>query len=124
MAPLEQGRIVWAEVLDPGGRNRKRRPAVILTPSDELGPGEPLIAVAVTTRLEQPLPPGHVLLPWHARKRVKTRLSAPCAAVCTWLVEIRQEDILDRAGIVPPKQLAEIVRLVTEFTEAEPGSDE
>jgi hypothetical protein len=25
---------------------------------------------------------------------------------------------------VPPKQLAEIVRLVTEFTEAEPGSDE
>jgi hypothetical protein len=113
--PLEQGRIVWAEVLDPGGRNRKRRPLVILTPSGQVPPGEPQIAVAVTTRLERPLPTGYVRLPWHPQKRVKTRLSEPCAAVCTWLVEVREEDILERAGIVPEQQLAEIVRLVNEL---------
>jgi mRNA-degrading endonuclease toxin of MazEF toxin-antitoxin module len=80
---LEQGRIVWAEVVDLSGRNRKARPLVILTPSEEVPPGEPFIAVAVTTQLSKPLPADHVLLPWHAQKRVGTRLSAPCAAVCT-----------------------------------------
>ena len=117
MATLEQGRIVWAEVLDPDGRNRKRRPLVILTPSNQVSPGDPYIAVAVTTRLEQPLPPDHVPLPWHAQKRVKTRLNKPCAAVCTWLVEVREEEILERAGIVPKRQLREIIRLVNESSE-------
>jgi mRNA-degrading endonuclease toxin of MazEF toxin-antitoxin module len=112
---LEQGRIVWAEVVDSSSRNRKARPLIILTPSEEVPPGEPLVAVAVTTQLPKPLPADYVPLPWHAQKRVGTRLSAPCAAVCTWLVEIQDEDILERAGVVPRRQLAEIVRLVSEL---------
>ena len=116
MAPLVQGRIVWAEVLDQGGRNPKCRPLVILTRSDRVPPGEAHMAVAVTTRLEKPLPAGHVMLPWHPQKRVKTRLCKPCAAVCTWVVEIREEDVLEQAGVVPDKQLAEIVRLVKELS--------
>ncbi len=36
MAPrYKQGRIVWAELLDPQGRNPKFRPAVILDPTDD-----------------------------------------------------------------------------------------
>jgi mRNA-degrading endonuclease toxin of MazEF toxin-antitoxin module len=32
------GRIVWVELPDPQGRNPKRRPAVILTPTEEIQP--------------------------------------------------------------------------------------
>ena len=36
MAPLCRGRIVWVELLDPQGRNRKCRPAVIVTPDADI----------------------------------------------------------------------------------------
>src|SRR4051794_11787881 len=44
----DQGRIVWAEVDDPHGSNRKHRPLVIISKLTDLPPGEPLLAVAAT----------------------------------------------------------------------------
>lgn len=55
MPRLVTGRIVWADVADPNGY-RKLRPAVIVTPTEEIAPSGSIDVVAVTSRLENPLP--------------------------------------------------------------------
>jgi hypothetical protein len=94
------GRVVWAEVADANGI-RKLRPAVIITPTDRLTATGPFDVVAVTSRLSDPLPEDHVLLPWHPRGHPRTGLNRRCAAVCTWLAQVMDSDIQDVAGIVP-----------------------
>lgn len=64
--PLRCGQLVWAEIADANGI-RKARPAVVVTPDDRLATSGPLEVVAITSRLPQPLPADHVLLPWHAQ---------------------------------------------------------
>jgi mRNA-degrading endonuclease toxin of MazEF toxin-antitoxin module len=98
--PLRCGQIVWAEMADANGV-RKARPVVIVTPDDRLSPSGPLEVVAITSRLPQPLPDDHVLLPWHPRRHPRTRLNRKCAAVCSWLARIEPADIQSIAGLVP-----------------------
>src|SRR5207248_912528 len=100
--------IVWAEIADANGI-RKLRPAVIVTPTDRLTPTGPFDVVAVTSRLPDPLPGDHVLLPWHPRGHPRTGLNRWCAALCTWLVQITATDIQDMAGIVPNPVMAVIL---------------
>jgi hypothetical protein len=106
--PLEQGRIVWAEVADANGI-RKLRPAVIVTATDRIQPDLPLDLVAVTSRLPDPLPDDHVLLPWHVQGHPRTGLNRRCAAVCTWLCRVVPGDIRDVAGVVPGETLLRIL---------------
>jgi hypothetical protein len=106
--PVQFGQIVWAEVPDANGV-RKLRPAVVLTPTDRITSSGPLEIVAVTSRLPQPLPDDHVLLPWHARGHPRTGLNRKCAAVCTWRARIVAADIRTVAGIVPGPILLEIL---------------
>jgi len=89
--PLQLGRIVWAETADTNGV-RKLRPAIVVTSSDRITPAAPLDVVAVTSRLPEPLPNDHVLLPWHAQGHPRTRLNRKCAAVCTWMARISPDD--------------------------------
>jgi hypothetical protein len=97
---LQLGRIVWAEIADANGIP-KLRPAVIVTPSDRITPSAPLDVIAVTSRVPEPLPHDHVLLPWQAQGHPRTGLNRRCAAVCTWVARIRYTDIRDVAGVVP-----------------------
>ena len=108
---LATGRIVWAEVADANGI-RKLRPAVIVTPTDQLTPTGPFDAVAVTSRLDDPLPEDHVLLPWHPRGHPRTGLNRRCAAVCSWLVQVVDSDTQDVAGIVPTPVMGTILAKV------------
>ena len=110
--PLQLGRIVWAEMTDANGLP-KLRPAVIVTPSDRITPAVPLDVIAVTSRVPEPLPSDHVLLPWHAQGHPRTGLNRKCAAVCTWVARIRHTDIRDVAGVVPGAVMLEIVSKVT-----------
>jgi hypothetical protein len=105
------GRIVWAEIADANGI-RKLRPAVVVTPTDRLSPAGPIDIVAITSRLPDPLPDDHVLLPWHPRGHPRTRLNRRCAAVCTWLGRITEADVQDVAGIVPTSVLSAILTKV------------
>lgn len=98
--PVQFGQIVWADLADANGV-RKARPAVVITPSDRITASGPLEVVAITSRLPQPLPGDHILLPWHARGHPRTRLNRKCAAVCSWLARIAPTDIQSVAGIVP-----------------------
>jgi mRNA-degrading endonuclease toxin of MazEF toxin-antitoxin module len=110
--PVQFGRIVWVNIADVNGI-RKRRPAVIVTPNDRITPTALLDVIAVTRRLSEPLPPDHVLLPWHAQGHPRTGLNRRCAAVCTWVARIRHEDIQEVAGVVPGAVMLESVSKVT-----------
>jgi mRNA-degrading endonuclease toxin of MazEF toxin-antitoxin module len=110
--PLQFGRIVWAEIADANGIP-KRRPVVIVTPSDRITPAAPLDVIAVTSRVPEPLPHDHVLLPWHAQGHPRTGLNRRCAAVCTWVARIRHADVREVAGVVPGAVMLEILSKVT-----------
>ena len=86
---------------------------MIVTPSDRITPAAPLDVIAVTSRVPEPLPPDHVLLPWHAQGHPRTGLNRKCAAVCTWVARIRHTDIREVAGVVPGAVMLEILSKVT-----------
>ncbi len=109
MTLLHQGRIVWVTVRDPNGQNPKERPAVIVTATAEILPDRPIVAVAITGTLKNPLPPECVVLPWHRDKHPRTGLNKRCAAQCRWLIEIDPGEIKDYAGIVPEAIMVEIL---------------
>jgi mRNA-degrading endonuclease toxin of MazEF toxin-antitoxin module len=112
--PLEFGRIVWAEVPDANGI-RKLRPAVIVTNSDRIATDRTLELVAITSRISEPLPDDHVLLPWHAQRHPRTGLNRKCAAVCSWLCTIAPADVKDTAGLVPGAVLLQIMAKIEEI---------
>ncbi len=105
---FQLGQIVWATIADARGY-RKMRPAVIVTPSDRIRSTRSLDIVAVTSRVPEPLPPDHVLLPWHRQRHPRTGLNRKCAAVCTWVVRISPGDVEDVAGVLPGAVLLDIL---------------
>jgi hypothetical protein len=107
-APVQFGQIVWAELADANGV-RKLRPAVVVTPGNRITAAGPLEVVAVTSRLANPLPRDHVLLPWHPRGHPRTGLNRKCAAVCSWLARIVPGDIQSVAGLVSGAVLLDIL---------------
>lgn len=106
---LQQGRIIWVTVCDPNGENPKERPAVIITATSEIELDKPIVAVAITGTLKDPLPPEYVELPWHRNKHPRTGLKKRCAAQCHWLIVIKQNDIKEYGGIVPESKMVEIL---------------
>ena len=110
-ASLHLGRIVWAEIADARGY-RKKRPAVIVTPSERIGLSSSLEVVAVTSRLPETLPPDHVLLPWHSQGHPRTGLNRKCAAVCSWVVGISPNEIENVAGVLPGAIILEILKRI------------
>ena len=83
MARLCRGRIVWVELLDPQGRNPKRRPAVVITPDPDIRDDSEVLVVAISSQTDEA--PNEVLveLPWDRQGHTRTQLKERCAAVCT-----------------------------------------
>src|SRR5437016_8564218 len=105
---LRRGRIIWASVHDRNGF-RKRRPAIILTPTEQIPAGESLEVIAITTTYGDPAPQDHVELPWHPRGHPRTKLNKRAAAVLTWIDRIDANDIQGFGGDVPPKLMVAIL---------------
>jgi mRNA-degrading endonuclease toxin of MazEF toxin-antitoxin module len=114
---LAQGQIVLVDVPDPQGRNRKIRPVIVVTPSDEIVANELVVAVAITGTLPKKLPADHVLLPYHNDGHPRTGLRRRCAAVCSWLIEFHPEDVKEVKGVTPKKELAEILDKISRETQ-------
>ena len=106
---LQQGSIVWVELVDPAGRNPKTRPAVILTPSHEILPGGQIYVAAASSTFNVSLPVNQVALPWHPQKHPVTGLRKKCVVVCEWISEIDPAQILEIGGICPPAILFQIL---------------
>lgn len=110
-SPLRCGQIIWTEMDDANGI-RKARPAVIVTPDERISAAGPLDVVAITSRLADPLPDDHVLLPWHRQGHPRTGLNRKCAAVCSWVARIDVNDIQSVGGLVSGAVLADILSKV------------
>jgi mRNA-degrading endonuclease toxin of MazEF toxin-antitoxin module len=109
VSPLCRGRIVWVELLDPLGRNPKCRPAVIVTPDAEIQPDGEVWVVAISSQLDAAPAADQVELPWDRRGHPKTKLKERCAAVCSWMIKVSVASIQESAGIVPGRQLLDIL---------------
>ena len=109
MAPLSRGRIVWVELLDPQGRNRKCRPAVIVTPDADIRDDGEVWVIAISTQLDEAPAEAQVALPWDRRGHPRTGLKERCAAICTWMEKVSVASIQGCAGVVPGRQLLDIL---------------
>jgi hypothetical protein len=102
------GSVVRASIEDANGF-RKLRPAVVVTATADIALGKKVRVVAVTTRVSDPLPSDHVLLPWDPKGVSRSGLRRRCAAVVTWLSEVAVED-LQVVGILPPAVISDVLR--------------
>jgi len=101
---------VWAIVCDRRGF-RKRRPAIVLTPSPDISASQPIALMAITTTFPEPCPQDCLELPWnHDRRRVTTGLARRSAAVVTWLDAVYEDEIDGLIGTVPSRILQEILK--------------
>jgi mRNA-degrading endonuclease toxin of MazEF toxin-antitoxin module len=115
---LRYGQIVWAEVRDARGY-RKRRPAIIVTPTHEICAEQPLVLVAVTTTFADPAPADHIELPWHPdRRRTTTGLARRSAAVVTWLATVYPDELDGIIGRTPARIMRMIQGKLDEMNEA------
>ena len=113
-SPLQQGRIVWVELLDPQGRNPKRRPAVVLTPTAEIHADGEVVVAALSSQIDQSPPDVSVPVPWQPGGHPRTKLNRRNVIVCNWLVTLPvaalQDDDID--GIVPFAEMARVLEIV------------
>jgi mRNA-degrading endonuclease toxin of MazEF toxin-antitoxin module len=111
------------ELLDPQGHNAKRRPAVIVTPDADIQADGEVWVVAISTQVDEAPAEVQVELPWERRGHPRTGLKERCAAVCTWMEKVRVASIQGTAGIVPGRQLLDILtRIQPPDTPSEPGA--
>ena len=119
-SPLHQGRIVWVELLDPQGRNPKRRPAVVLTPTAEIRNDGEVVVAALSSQIDQSPPDVSVPVPWQPNGHPKTKLNRQNVVVCTWLVTLPVASIqlTDVGGVVPFAQMARVLEIVRSLQNA------
>jgi mRNA-degrading endonuclease toxin of MazEF toxin-antitoxin module len=110
--PLQLGSVVWAELEDAHGY-RKVRPVVVVTPTADIKAGQPVRVVAITTRLPNPLPADHVLLPWDRQGKARSGLRRRCAAVVSWQAEIPVGDVQQVVGLLSPTVVGELLGKVS-----------
>src|SRR5262245_41000781 len=111
MSTPSRGRIVWVELLDPQGKNPKVRPAVILTPNEEIVAGTITVA-AISTQLDMAPADRQVLLPYHHQGHPRTGLREKCAAVADWLATVPLTAIRGFAGLVTGRPLLDLLAMV------------
>lgn len=109
MPNLCRGRIVRVEVLDPQNRNPKCRPAVIVTPTEEISADGDVLLVAITGNVAAASAEVQVALPWHAQGQVGTRLNKPSVAVCSWIFTSPVSKIQSYGGMIPDRQMLQIL---------------
>ena len=117
----ELGSVIWAELVDANGF-RKVRPGVVVTATADIAAGQPVRVVAITTRLPQPLPDDHVILPWNRQRTARSGLRRKCAAVASWQVEIPVADVQQVVGILPPAVIGELLAKISLALPAAPAA--
>lgn len=112
MSSPRHGRVVWVTIADPQGRNPKRRPAVILTPTDDIAEGGEIDVVGITTSFE--LAPAEVQteLQFDPRGSCRSGLRERSWAVATWVMRLPVAAIESYGGTIPGRQMAEIHRKI------------
>ncbi len=108
MGRFQFGQIIEAYISDGHGRT-KERPALIISSDLDNDRGEDLQVVAITTKIENPSPPYHIVIASMSKPDPRTGLSRPCVAKCNWLRNVKQNKVIRSRGYVDPDLLDEIV---------------
>jgi hypothetical protein len=82
---------------------------VIVTPDADIRADGEVWVVAISTQLDESPAQAQVELPWDRRGHPRTGLRERCAAVCTWMEKVSVARIQRCAGIVPGRQLLDIL---------------
>jgi hypothetical protein len=93
-----------------------------VSPTPDIVAGKPVHVLAVTTRLPDPLPDDHVLLPWDRQGKARSGLRRKCAAVTSWRATITADDVTQVVGILPPQVIAEILGKIAAATPRKPDA--
>lgn len=115
MATVRYGQIVLVNVSDGHG-NRKNRPVVIVTPTSEIAPDGNIVAVCISTQIEDPMSPEHVKLPWSTPRHPRTGLNKPNVAKCDWTVSFLVSDVIKVMGTAPYNAMSDIARALARLT--------
>jgi hypothetical protein len=102
------GRVVWVAIPDPQGRNPKRRPAIILTPTDQITPDGDVWVIGITTKFGQAPPEVQTELQYDPRGNCRSGLREQSWAVATWVMQVPVSSIEAYGGTIPGPQMAEI----------------
>jgi hypothetical protein len=85
---------------------------VIVTPDAEITDDGEVWVVAISTQLDESPTEVQVELPWERLGHPRTRLQERCAAICTWMVKVKVASIQEFAGIIPGRQLLDILKRI------------
>jgi mRNA-degrading endonuclease toxin of MazEF toxin-antitoxin module len=102
------GQIIEAYLSDGHGHT-KARPALIISNDNENDQGEDLLIIAITTQIENPCPPYHVVIAARSMASPGTGLSATCVAKCNWVREVAQTKVIRSLGYLDDDLMTEIV---------------
>src|SRR5689334_9538120 len=82
---------------------------MILTPTEDIRADGDVVLVAITGSVNAAPAEMQVALPWHAQGQTGTRLTKPSVAVCNWVFTSPVAKIQSYGGIVPARQLLQIL---------------
>jgi hypothetical protein len=119
MPAVEIGRIVWATVHDPQGRNAKSRPLVVVGTTAASVDVIALDCVGVTSQGDQSPTEMQVALPWMRQGHPRTRLTRASFAVCNWSARILPEAVERVGGVVPKTVMNQIMEILERLRQAE-----
>lgn len=109
-----QGRILQAKVPEVRG-GYKERPVIIVTPTDEITDGDSFQVVACTTQGESYPSEYNVSIPAGKCRGI----SSDSDAVCDWMPDVKEKDVVGVLGILPPKYLNQIISKLRKLSEAQ-----
>ena len=113
LPPLIHGRIVWATVPDPQGRNEKRRRCLLITSNSQIASGGLLRIVGITSELTES-PAEHYVRLQHG-ERAWSGLREPSAALGTWVIDISQSLVESTVWFIRPQHLKAVQDLVIDL---------
>jgi hypothetical protein len=109
---LYQGRVLEASVKDKLGGNRKRRPLIIVTPTDEIQSSETFDVVCVTTQGEKY--PSNYNVPIRGGNKL-IGITWDSDIVCDWDCSIRETDVIALLGKLPPTILKRVLEKYDQY---------
>ncbi|MGC1274881.1 MAG: type II toxin-antitoxin system PemK/MazF family toxin [Planctomycetaceae bacterium] len=116
MPAYQFGDIVEVELDDPQGGNRKLRPAVILTPTDQISEETPVVVAAVSTQGPLRLLAAYFRLPHqNGFPHRVTGATKPCVVMCDWLGNVSLGEIRRKRGRVPDRILYDIATYLNDL---------
>lgn len=109
--PLQQGSIVYVTDLpDQWGGNPKTRRVIVVTPTSEIGNGELISVVAITSRIDLVPVEKQVKLRWRQPNgHPNTSLKIECVAACNWQDTIPESELQDIRGKCNTLELEQIL---------------